>query len=154
MDIFKLAFSNHIINCALIGWFLAQTIKGFIYYFSNKKMELDRFIGSGGMPSSHSSMTAALSTAVLLFEGFNSTAFAISAIITCIILYDASGVRYAVGEHAKMLNILKNKEENNDIFQVKDFKELVGHTKFQVLIGFILGVIVSVVYYYIMVNVS
>lgn len=45
------------------------------------------------MPSSHSSITMALSMSVGFEYGFNSPMFAICMIIAFVVMYDASGVR-------------------------------------------------------------
>ena len=58
------------------------------------------------MPSSHTALVCALATAVAMIQGFNSVAFAITAILAMIVMYDAAGVRQAVGRQARILNRL------------------------------------------------
>jgi acid phosphatase family membrane protein YuiD len=56
---------------------------------------------SGGMPSSHSSTVVALAVVTGFQECFSSSLFALDAIFATIIMYDATGVRQAVGVQAK-----------------------------------------------------
>ena len=56
------------------------------------------------MPSAHTALVCALATAVAMMLGFNSVAFAIAAILAMVVMYDAAGVRQAVGRQSKILN--------------------------------------------------
>ena len=47
--------SNRIILSGLIGWASAQILKTIIYALVNRKLDLTRLVGDGGMPSAHSS---------------------------------------------------------------------------------------------------
>ena len=105
-------FSNHVLNTAVLGWFMAQFLKGVLASVRERKFLLERFFGSGGMPSSHSSLVTALLTTVLITCGYASAEFAIAAVFWFITTYDAGGVRYAVGEQAKIINqIIINDEK-------------------------------------------
>ena len=57
-------FCNPIINCGLFAWFLAQAVKVVLYAFLARKLDLGRFVSSGGMPSSHSALVVACTTAI------------------------------------------------------------------------------------------
>ena len=46
--------SNRIILSGLIGWASAQILKTIIYALVNRKLDLTRLVGDGGMPSAHS----------------------------------------------------------------------------------------------------
>jgi len=147
---FTVIFSNHALNAAALGWFIAQILKGIIASILYKKVSLERFIGSGGMPSSHSSMVSALLLTVFFIDGFTSTGFAVAAIFSFITVYDAAGVRYAVGEQAKIINqIIKN---DKSIDRDKLFKEFIGHTKPEVFFGCLLGICIAVAYKLIFLN--
>ncbi len=136
---------NFPLICAGTGWFAAQIIKIFTGIF---KLQTFNFVtlmfGTGGMPSSHTSAVCALTVACAMSEGLHSSAFAITAILTMIVIRDATGVRHEVGKHAKALNLIME-----DLFTSpdyasfdKNFKELVGHTGTQVFVGAIVGVAV------------
>ncbi|MBQ8300935.1 MAG: divergent PAP2 family protein, partial [Clostridia bacterium] len=70
---------NSVFITALWGWFVAQVLK--IVLSWDKKIDFKRIIGSGGMPSSHASFVMALTMAVGFVDGFDSTLFAVSAVV-------------------------------------------------------------------------
>lgn len=131
---------NKILICALMGWFMAQFLKVVYILIKEKRLDLRRFIGSGGMPSSHSAFVSALATATGITEGFDSAFFAVTFVLSFIVMYDASGVRKAAGEQAKVINDLQ--EMFLDDVPVY-LKELLGHTFLEVVVGCILGIVLS-----------
>lgn len=142
-------FSNKILWLSVFSCFFAQLLKVIVYRIMYKKFDFTRFVETGGMPSSHSSSVATLSTCVGLARGFNSVEFAICFVFSVIVMYDAAGVRKAVGEQAKILNRIMTKFERNDQDVGEELKELIGHTRPQVLIGALLGVLIGLLYLYI-----
>ena len=140
---------NHFIFCAVFAWLTAQLFKLILTLIITKKLDFTRLTGSGGMPSAHTAFFTSLSVLILLIEGFNSAAFAISACTTAMVMYDANGVRRAAGEQAKILNKMANAwmENDNSLDFGKNLKELIGHSKTEVFVGFIYGIIVGVMYY-------
>lgn len=149
----EIIFSNPSLNCAILGWFIAQFIKGVSESIVNRKLMLDRFFGSGGMPSSHSAMVTALVMMVFIRNGFQSDIFAAVVILAFITVYDAANVRYEVGEQAKIINqIIDNWNSDDEEIRNTRFKELMGHTKFEVFAGCILGSTVSVLYWLIFIR--
>jgi len=136
-------FKNEVFNVSIASWFIAQGLKVIITLLTQKKFDLYRFVGSGGMPSSHSSIVMGLSTAVGLKAGWDSSLYAISLVFALIVMYDAAGVRRAVGKQAIILNkILEDKHKHKHI-QEKRLKELVGHTPVEVFAGALLGIIIA-----------
>lgn len=135
-----------ILAISLLSLFITQVLKIFTVYPFN----FSRVIGSGGMPSSHAAFVSTLSTSIGLRYGFRSDLFAIVAVFSLIIIYDAGGVRRAVGEQANVLNkIIRNldlKQLNRSADKeliIKDLKELIGHTPIEVLIGTLLGILIA-----------
>lgn len=132
-----------LLQICLLSLFIAQFLKIFTIYPFN----FSRIIGSGGMPSSHASFVSTLSTSIGLRYGFSSDLFAIVAVFSLIIIYDAGGVRRAVGEQANVLNkMIKHldlkqlsKDREKEII-IEDLKELVGHTPFEVWVGTMFGI--------------
>ena len=152
IQFFKDFFSNYMLMCAICGWFIAQIAKTIISLFNKEKTSFWMLLFSnGGMPSSHSATVTALCTACCIKYGAASPLFAISLIVACVVMIDASGVRYETGKQAQILNKIAK-----EIFSGKPeefntgLKELVGHTPFQVLIGAILGIAVAIVMSFIM----
>jgi len=129
---------------------LAQIIKFTIESIQNKKLMWARlFNGSAGMPSSHTSFSFSLTVLILLIHGETSPLFAISLIFSFIVAYDAMGVRLESGKQAEAINTIVN-----EMFRAKPkitiarLKEQIGHQPLEVLVGMLLGTIVSMVYYY------
>lgn len=71
---------------------------------------------------------------------WSSPLFAIAAVVAIVVMYDASNVRRAAGEQAKILNYMMDHwmEMKPALFS-KELKELLGHTPIQVLAGGLLG---------------
>ena len=130
---------------AVIAWFAAQAIKVVIVLIKEKKIDFSRFVGAGGMPSSHSAFVTSLATAVGFSSGFLSELFSISSVLALIVMYDAAGVRRAAGEQAKILNELIEEwgKQNFKNTEVR-LKELLGHTPLQVIAGAILGIAIAI----------
>jgi len=97
------------------------------------------------MPSAHTALVCALATAVAMMLGFNSVAFAIAAILAMVVMYDAAGVRQAVGRQSRIINrIVKELREKRPRDEVeRDLREFIGHTQFQVIAGAILGILIA-----------
>lgn len=148
MQFFSDLFSNKIFVTAATGWLVAQILKTGIHLFLTREFVAERLIGSGGMPSSHSSTVCSLATATYFIYGANSFEFAMAAIFAIIVMYDAMGVRRETGIQAKVLNdMLKSFEEmgKGKISTVDTLKEFVGHTPLQVLMGALLGILIAVI---------
>ncbi|NLI20657.1 MAG: divergent PAP2 family protein [Clostridiales bacterium] len=144
---------NHVVICSPIAWFVAQALKVPLYYRVEHRWDWGRFIGSGGMPSSHTAMVVALSIAVGTLEGFQSALFGICFVLSTIVMYDATGVRRETGTQATVINqILKDVLINGKRISDEELKELVGHTPFEVLGGFVLGAITAITYLWIAVR--
>ena len=146
MEYIRDFFGNYVLMSAIVGWFLAQLIKIILELFNKEKRNIFKVLFStGGMPSSHSSSVVALCIACAISEGLGSPAFAITLVLSGVVMIDASGVRYETGKQGKMLNKIARElfAGNTEDFNT-GFKELVGHTPFQVLMGAILGIVVAV----------
>lgn len=144
MYTFTALIKNYPLVAAVIGWFLAQALKIATHLAKYGEFIPRLFFSSGGMPSSHSSCTIALTTACAVQYGFSSPYFAISIILSSIVMYDAQGIRRAAGEHARIINkIAKDLKKGDTSYIQNDLKELLGHTPFQVLAGAVLGIVIA-----------
>ena len=141
-------FGNRILDVAVIAWFAAQFYKVFSPLFKGRKASWVRLFQTGGMPSSHASTVVALATSLALLKGIRSVEFAISMVFSSIVLYDATGIRRAAGEHAKALNRLVKSIEHKDDFEKieSNFKEFLGHTPLEVFWGCVLGLIIGIAF--------
>lgn len=137
--------SNQVLVTSMIGWIVAQVLKTIIDCSINKGFSAERLVGSGGMPSSHSSTVCALVFSSAFCFGVASFEFAVSFVLASIVMYDAIGVRQETGKQAKLLNMIMDqkllKMDNEEI--QKRLKELVGHTPLQVLAGAVLGITIA-----------
>tara|TARA_Y100000310_G_scaffold343816_1_gene453267 strand:- start:1315 stop:1725 length:411 start_codon:yes stop_codon:yes gene_type:complete len=133
---------NKIILAVIFAGFGVQLIKLIIYWFKHKTLTWHDLIVTGGMPSSHSAFVVSLATIIYLVEG-TTAAFAISLVFGMIVIRDAFGVRRSVGNEGKQIEkLLKlNKIKSK-------FHYAMGHTPKQVLVGSILGFIISLGVYY------
>ena len=137
---FGMLTTNPIIDCGLLAWFLAQLIKVILDLVILRKWEPARFVSSGGMPSSHSALVVACTTAIGKLYGIQGPLFALSAILAVIVMYDACNVRRSAGDTAKLVNqILAHVEKLTAEDFADDLKEVMGHTPLQVLMGALLG---------------
>ncbi|MFC1898940.1 divergent PAP2 family protein [Chloroflexota bacterium] len=133
---------NKVLIIPLFSWAIAQLCKIFIILIREKRFNLSNFFISGGMPSSHSALVTALTTSVALIQGISSVSFGISIIFTFVVMYDAAGVRRSVGQQSRVLNrILQELRFRHTATELgRDLKELIGHTRFEVIIGGLLGI--------------
>lgn len=145
IDIFGLSliFRNKILIIALITWILNQGVKLIIFYFTEKKWDIRRFIGAGGMPSTHSALSICVATTIGIKEGWDSPLFALAITIAFIIMTDAAGVRRETGEQAKVLNKIILEFFNEIKLKDKRLKELIGHTPFEVIVGAFIGIMMA-----------
>lgn len=135
-------FSNLWLCIPIITWFVVQCLKVIFELIKNKKLNLRRMVGSGGMPSSHSALVCSLATSIGLTEGISSPIFAISVSLAAIVMYDAAGVRRAAGKQAKVLNqIIENHKEKINVQE--KLIELLGHTPFEVYVGAAIGILMA-----------
>lgn len=124
-------------------WFGIQFFKLIYDRIETKKWHIERLMGAGGMPSSHSAVVVSLATLIAKHIGVTSPLFALSGIFAFITMYDAAGVRRAVGKQAKVLNdILMNQKLSN----AEKLQEMTGHTPFQVVVGALIGLIGGLIF--------
>ena len=130
---------NHFWLAVMVG-FLVQGYKGLNTYLRTKRLNLRRFVETGGMPSSHAAGVAALTTSVALTEGVRSPLFGVSLYFSMIVMYDAAGLRRAAGRQAVILNRLIAQHWAHPEADAHRLMELLGHTPLEVFVGALLGV--------------
>lgn len=137
---FGMLTTNPILDCGLLAWFLAQLIKVALDFILLRKLDVRRFVSSGGMPSSHSALVVACAAAIGKLHGVQSPDFAVAAILSAVVMYDACNVRRSAGDTAKLVNqILAHVEKLTAEDFADDLREVMGHTPLQVLMGALLG---------------
>lgn len=132
--------ANRVIMVPGAAWLVAQVLKVLVSLIMEHRLNLRLLVSAGGMPSSHSTLVTGLATAVAIQHGVQSTYFAIALIFAGIVMYDAAGVRRAVGIQARILNqMIEELFAGHPISETR-LRELVGHTPFQVIVGAALGI--------------
>lgn len=151
-------FHNTPLIASLLGIVIAQFVKIPIHFITTKEIDWGLLTSTGGMPSSHSAAVSALTTAIAYDSGLSSPLFAISAIFSVIVMFDASGIRYQAGQQAIIINqmrkdfqtfIVKAKTlpEKNGEQKIEDLKTLLGHRPIEVFFGCLTGIILSILLY-------
>ena len=146
MDFFSQLFGNRVFLCAVFSWVAAQAIKVLISLWIDKKFDGRRFIGMGGMPSSHTAFVFSLMLMVGITEGVGSTLFALAFALAAVVIYDAMGVRAETGKQGAVLNeIIREVLIEGEPITEKRLKELVGHTPLEVLGGIVVAIVMVLI---------
>lgn len=126
---------------ALVATIVAQLLKLLLVLMTERRWAPDRLLDTGGMPSSHTAAVSALAVSLGLIHGWGSPAFAISAVLGSIVMYDATGIRRAAGRQAELINDLVKELGHlfDEGFQPLALKTLLGHTYPQVFVGALVG---------------
>jgi acid phosphatase family membrane protein YuiD len=136
---FKELFNNPALIGALIGWTIAQTVKVPLEYLRTKRWNWALLFRTGGMPSSHTALVAGVAHGIGLRDGFDSTVFAIAAVLAIVVIYDATGIRRQAGKHATLINAMIQDLTSGHPLKQELLKEVLGHTPLEALGGLLLG---------------
>ena len=132
--------NNKLLFWSLISCLTAQVFKIVFNFFSAGELRIGIIFETGGMPSSHSALITSLTSGIGMDLGFDDPLFALAVGISLIVMYDASGVRRSAGLNAKEINKLsKSLDEKSTL----NLKETLGHSKLEVIVGSILGPLIS-----------
>ena len=96
------------------------------------------------MPSAHSATVAGLATSIGINSGFTSDVFILAMTFALITMFDASTVRRAAGQQAAILNMMVDELFKDHHISEKRLKELLGHTRLEVLMGMTVGIMVAI----------
>ena len=135
---------NKILWVALVSWFIAQLLKVIITLLQEHRLDWSKLWASGGMPSSHSAFVMSLAISSGQVWGYDSAYFAIAAVLSFVVMYDAANVRLEAGKQAAVINQIIEVLENPDLNPEERLKEILGHTPLQVLAGGVLGFVVAI----------
>ena len=149
MDL-SILITNPLINISVISWAAAQGIKTLIDAVKHKQFDRRYLSKAGGMPSSHSAVTCSVLLTSYYLYGFNSPVFALSFVVALIVMYDATGVRWAAGLHAKAINRIVEHLDAEDPEDDPDLRDLIprlneslGHRVREVVCGAALGFLIA-----------
>lgn len=152
MDL-SVLLSNPLINISVISWAAAQGLKTLVDTVKHKQFDRHRLAGAGGMPSSHSAVTCSVLLTSYYLYGFNSPIFALSFVLALIVMYDATGVRWAAGLHARAINhiveFLEQEDNSGDRQALRELipklNESLGHRVREAICGAGLGFLIAVI---------
>ena len=126
--------------CGCGGWIVASFIKMLIAAWKTHEFDFVYLVSTGGMPSSHSATVSGLAFGIGYTEGFGTPIATLAFAFAIITMFDAATVRYAAGEHAKVLNAIVRDIKELKLKPAQRFKELLGHTRTEVLCGMVIGI--------------
>ncbi len=144
---------------ALFAVLFAQFVKIPIHFLMTRQVKWGGlFTSTGGMPSSHSASVTGLATSIAYETGLESPIFAVAAMFSIIVMYDASGVRYQAGQHAAILNKLRKDFQTlvHDLKKwpqmdgqekMEELKTLLGHKRSEVFFGALTGIFIAIITY-------
>ena len=133
----------------IVAFTLAQGLKVILRALKKKITWHDIFAYSD-MPSGHTAVVVAMTAIIALKNGLSSPMFAISFVFATIVIVDAIGLRNYLGLQGKTINVLVQDLDEDD-FLDDDYPEQlekIGHTPVQVMVGATIGIITSIVIFY------
>lgn len=117
----------------VLAFTLAQGLK-IVLKALRKNIAWKNVFAYSDMPSGHSATVSSLLIIMALREGISSAAFAITFVFSTIVIVDALGLRNYLSALGKKMNNLHN----------------IGHTLIQVIIGFIIGSLTSIILHFLL----
>jgi len=125
----------------------AQGLKIVLGIIKERRFNFYWLLGTGGMPSTHSAAVVSLVVCISKELGSSSPFFALSILFALITMFDAQTWRRSIGFQAKILNkIMVDFQEGKKIREDR-LRELVGHTPIEVLMGALVGLAVTFMFY-------
>lgn len=140
-------YLNTPIWAGIAAWFIAQFIKLFIHIARTQQFDPAFLFRLGGMPSSHSAAVSAVAASIGLLCGFGSPIFGVAFALAAIVMIDAQSVRRAAGLQARLVNQIAEEFFKSHRFSQQKLVELLGHTRLEVLLGMLLGVVTAMLVY-------
>ena len=137
---FSAFLDNSVLFWGLLSCLIAQFLKIIFNFFSTGKIRFGIMFETGGMPSSHSALITGTTSGIGFQLGFDNPIFALAVALSLIVMYDASGVRKSAGIQAAEINNLSRKLDPKSPAALK---ETLGHTKFEVFVGSLLGPLIT-----------
>ncbi len=152
MEYMRSFIRNPVFLSAVTSWFLAQLIKTIVALLRLKKQSLKDVLEtliwrSGGMPSSHSALASSLAASIGFSEGFGSNLFLITMFLAFVIMRDSLGVRRSSGVQGRVLNSLGRSISEKLKLDFHPVKEVYGHEPLEVLVGSLLGILISAAFF-------
>ncbi len=131
-----------------------QWLKVIIDLFRCRTFHLRNLFIAGWFPSFHSGLSSCVTTLAFLYYGFDSVIFAITFLFSLLFAYDAMNLRFQAGQHAHYINKLRGEIWNiletpsAPYRQREKLSERIGHTRWEVIGGVVVGFFLTIVFYY------
>ena len=140
---------NSLFLSGLASWMVSQLIKTVLAFACHsitdfKQLLENLFWRTGGMPSSHSALVSAVTTAIAFKHGISSDLFVFSCCFSLVVVRDAVGVRRRSGQQAHALNDLGKQASEKLEINFTPVKETRGHKPLEVIAGLVLGFLIAV----------
>jgi len=127
---------------------ITQIIK-FVLYTIKHGWDIEYVFTHGHMPSAHTSLVVSLLVTMAHFEGINSAAFALSAVLSFIVIDDAARIRMYLGDQGRYLNMLTEQLKGEiDEKKFPRLKEHVGHRVSEIIVGAVIGFFLTLIFIY------
>lgn len=137
-------FANPYFWSGFMGWCVAQVIKMTRGAIRTKSLDFTYLMSTGGMPSAHSSLVVGVFVSLGLGQGWVAPVTVVSSVVATITMFDAATVRRAAGLQARLLNKLTRQLFLERRLSAQPLKEMLGHTRTEVLGGMVTGTAVAV----------
>lgn len=121
----------------ILAWFVAGSVKFIVNYIRFRK-EAVGLIGNGGFPSTHTTVISSTVFFIGLSEGINVPIFSLGVAVLMITIFDAMGIRRAVGKQATMINQHIISQQST-----QRLRERQGHSPIEILGGLVIGLILA-----------
>ncbi|WP_047151321.1 divergent PAP2 family protein [Aneurinibacillus tyrosinisolvens] len=122
-----------------IAWVASGCMKFAINSYKHGR-EARQHVGNGGFPSTHTSVISSVAMLIGFTEGWDTPLFGLSVAVVFIVIIDATGVRRAVGENSRFINILVQRDPGSE---QANLREKQGHTKTEIVGGLCVGTLVA-----------
>ncbi|MEK9151730.1 MAG: divergent PAP2 family protein [Patescibacteria group bacterium] len=103
----------------------------------------------GHMPSMHTAFAVSVMVSVGYFEGLHSGSFAVSVLLSFLIIDDALRIRMILGDQGRYFNMLVEQLRGTiDEAKFPRLKERIGHRVSEVVGGAIVGLVLTLLFIY------
>jgi uncharacterized protein len=144
MEILNFFSPYYIFIIPIVVGFIVQTTK-FIVFSLNHGWDFHYAMTHGHMPSAHTGFIVSLATSIGYYSGMNSGAFAVAVALAIIVIDDAARLRMYMGDQGRYLNMLIRQLKVNEK-QFPRLKERMGHRISEVIVGGILGFVLTLLF--------
>ncbi len=135
-------YINYLLPSGL-AWLFSQIIKCIICGFKKEKKDM---FAAGGMPSAHTAVVIALVTRLFFTVGFGSPVFAIAFVYMIMTIFDSANVRLMTGYQSIEINRMMNDLYRDKPEEIKALKVVKGHTYPEIVVGGIIGLLLTVAF--------